>query len=181
VLIKQWILGWLTDCHKTAFGEGFSPTQEVFSSKNYHEFCEALCSANYSNDDPVLSKTIIDRLSKLYLLLTSSLVLQNRGRDLIDEDESEIRSIILGIELHFMPFTSHRFFCSDDSGRLAWVPKRAQTGDVLVVFLGAKVPHLLRLVADGRYKLIGACYLHGCMNDEVIEADQFTVEEFLLV
>lgn len=72
-------------------------------------------------------------------------------------------------------------FCSDDSGRLGCVPRKAQFGDLFVVFLGASVPHLLRPLAHAQYELIGECYLQGCMNDEVMEAGNFATEGFLIV
>jgi Heterokaryon incompatibility protein (HET) len=178
---RKWFLGWLTDCHKTAFGDGFSPTQETFSSQSYRHFCQALCSTRYLNNESPLFNAIIDRISRLYLLLTRDVELQGRGMHSIDEDEKEIISTVFDIDRYVTPLTLHQYFCTDDSGGLAWVPGRAQTGDVLCIFLGAKVPHLLRLVADGRYKLIGACYLHNYMSGEVIEADQLTVQEFVLV
>ena len=179
--ITQWLLDWLTDCHKTAFGDGFSPTQEMFNSQSYRRFCKALCFSNDLENESSFVKTMVDRLSRLYLLLTRSLELQSRASHLVDEDESEIQSTVLGIERFFARFVKHKSLCSDDSGRLAWAPRRAQAGDVFCVFLGAKVPHLLRLVVDGRYELIGACYLQDCMNGEVVEADDFAVQEFVLV
>jgi hypothetical protein len=36
------------------------------------------------------------------------------------------------------------------------------------VFVGATVPFVLRPVGLERYKLVGACYVHGIMDGETI-------------
>jgi hypothetical protein len=179
--VTQWLLDWLADCHKTAFGDEFSPTQEMLNSKSYRRFCKAICHTGDLESESPLVKTIVDRLDRLYLLLSRSLELQSSARPLVNEDESEIQSTIFDLDRYFAPFANYRYLCSDDSGRLAWVPRRARAGDVFCVFHGAKVPHLLRLVPNGQYEMIGACYLQDCMDGEVIKADKFAVDEFVLV
>lgn len=181
LVLKKWLLEWLTDCYKTAFSDGFSPVQEMFSSDNYRKFCKALCYKTGLNNETPLINRIVDCLSKLYLLLTRSLELESRAMDLVDEDEIEFQNAVFDINRYMWMFGMRKFFCSDDSGRLAWVPSRAQAGDVFCVFLGAKVPSLLRQVADGRYELIGACYVQDCMNGEIVVANDFPIEEFVLV
>ena len=181
LLTKQWLLNWLRDCHRTAFGDGFLPTREMFSSERYRRFCQALCVTHYRAVASLLLETTIDRLCKFFMLLTRSLELQSRAERLVDQDESEIISLVFDLDRHVTLLTYSQLFCSDDSGRLAWVPRRTQPGDIFCVFLGAKVPHLLRPIADGRYKLVGECYLHDCMNGEVMEADQYPIEEFVLL
>ena len=153
----------------------------MFNSRSYRRFCKALSFTGDLEIESPLVKTMVDRLSRLYLLLTRSLELQSRARQLVDEDESEIQSTVIDIDRYLGTFATHKYFCSDDSGTLAWVPRRAQASDVFCIFLGAKVPHLLRLVADGRYKLIGECYLQDCMDGEVVEANHIAVQDFVLV
>lgn len=100
---------------------------------------------------------------------------------MVDEEESEVLRTVSDIDRYFAPFANCEYFCSDDSSRLAWVPRRAQAGHVFCVLLGAKVPHLLRLVADGQYKLIGECYLQDCMKGDVVETIHFAAREFGIV
>jgi hypothetical protein len=38
----QWYLDWISDCHKTAFGNDFSPTREIAHSQSYRRFCQGL-------------------------------------------------------------------------------------------------------------------------------------------
>lgn len=175
----QWHLDWSTDCHKIAFGDGFSPTQEMFDSQSYVRFREAFC-CNMQDGSPEI-KRIYDGLSRFYLLVTRSLEPQSRARQLVDEDEREIRSFGFDLDRYVAPFIIYKYFASDDAGRLAWVPRRARAGDVFCVFLGAKVPHLLRPVANGRYELIGECYLQDCMDGKIVDADHIAVQEFVLV
>ena len=49
------------------------------------------------------------------------------------------------------------------------VPEWAEPGDIIVVLMGAEVPYVLRHdPTDGKYTLIGDCYVHGFMDDEVL-------------
>jgi hypothetical protein len=43
-----------------------------------------------------------------------------------------------------------------------------QVGDVVAVLFGARVPFVLRQQQDGRYRLIGDCYVHRMMDGEAI-------------
>lgn len=150
--------------------------QETLSSESYHHFCKALCCEfDWNNDTPPL-KTAVEHLSRLYLLLTKSL--QSQAGEVYD---SELHDIMLLVDRFVTCWSAQRYFCSDDSSRLGWVPRKAQVGDVFCVFLGARVPHLLRPLAHARYELIGECYLQGCMNGEVMEAGNFATEEFVIV
>ena len=178
---KQWIWDWLTDCHEVAFGEEFSPTQGMFESKDYRSFCKALCLTSDDEDEDPLVTEIVDRFANFYTLLTRSLDSQINARQIVDEDESELRETVLDMDRYIASLTAYKHFCSDDSGRLAWVPRRAQTGDVLCVFLGAKVPHLLRPAAEGRYELIGESIVPGCMDGEVMDSDDIAVQDFVLI
>jgi hypothetical protein len=51
---------------------------------------------------------------------------------------------------------------------IGWAPREAEEGDCIFVFLGATVPFVLRPVGFGRYKLVGAYYIHGIMGSETI-------------
>ena len=56
-------------------------------------------------------------------------------------------------------------------GYMALVPADAETGDVVAVFVGAKVPYALRKsagAAASKYRLVGEAYLHGFMHGEAL-------------
>ena len=123
----------------------------------------------------------IDSFVRLYLLLSGSLKLQSGGKNLVDEDESDIQDAVMFIDSYLAPFSAYKYFCCDDAGRFAWVPSRAKTGDLFCIFHGAAVPHLLRSVRGGQSELIGPCFLQGCMDGEVFEGDDFMTKEFIIV
>lgn len=50
---------------------------------------------------------------------------------------------------------------------LGLAPPQALPGDVIVIFLGAPVPHVLRKYG-GHYRLVGECYVHGFMGGEAL-------------
>ncbi len=56
-----------------------------------------------------------------------------------------------------------RRFASTRTGLAGFAPMRAQEGDVVVIIYGSNVPCVLRPGADGRYSLVGECYMHGLM------------------
>lgn len=63
-----------------------------------------------------------------------------------------------------------RQFAVTERGYMSLVPPGTQKGDCLAVFLGARTPHGLRRVDDGRcaYSLFGDAYVHGLMDGEVL-------------
>jgi hypothetical protein len=72
----------------------------------------------------------------------------------------------------FLALTRLRHFAGTVAGLAGYVPKKAREGDTVVMLHGADVPFVLRKKPDGRYLLIGECYLHGIMNGEALEASE---------
>jgi hypothetical protein len=68
-------------------------------------------------------------------------------------------------------------------GYLGLAPESAQHGDLIAVVHGCNFPVVLRQYGS-RYRLVGECYLHGFMNDEISmmekEGKRF-VEKFEIV
>ncbi|KAK3385762.1 heterokaryon incompatibility protein-domain-containing protein [Podospora didyma] len=56
-----------------------------------------------------------------------------------------------------------RRFASTGMGLAGFVPMRAQEGDHVAVLYGSNVPCVLRPTGDGKYSLVGECYMHGLM------------------
>ena len=52
-------------------------------------------------------------------------------------------------------------------GLIGLAPPQAIPGDVIAIFLGAPVPHILRK-KDGYHTLVGECYVHGVMSGEAL-------------
>ncbi|PKS08414.1 hypothetical protein jhhlp_005125 [Lomentospora prolificans] len=76
-----------------------------------------------------------------------------------------------------------RRFAGTDQGLAGWVPKGARKGDVVAVMYGSRVPFILRMAEDGKYRLVGECYIHGLMAGEAITAPEMegNETEFALV
>lgn len=57
----------------------------------------------------------------------------------------------------------------------------ARQGDVIVVFLGAGTPFVVRRIPSSkpsRYWFIGECYIHGIMNEEALERYNINFQDF---
>jgi hypothetical protein len=65
-------------------------------------------------------------------------------------------------------FTWDRDFFASKIGYVGWVPCPAMEGDLICAFYGSRYPFVLR-PHKGMFGLIGACYMHGIMEGEVIE------------
>ena len=71
-----------------------------------------------------------------------------------------------------------RPFCSV-KGYVGLAPSDTLEGDVVVIFLGAKFPYVLRRNDDGTYSFIGESYVHGIMYGELMNSD-LNFEDFTL-
>jgi hypothetical protein len=74
-----------------------------------------------------------------------------------------------------------RRFCFTASGRVGQVPVDSQIGDRICIFLGAKVPFVVRKVNPGDYVLVGECYIHGLMSGEAFDQASIEVQDIKLV
>lgn len=64
---------------------------------------------------------------------------------------------------------SNRSFGRTAQGRYVLGPKVMEKGDVVCVLFGGKMPFVLRPWDDGKFLLVGECYVHGLMQGEAIE------------
>ncbi|KAF2111920.1 heterokaryon incompatibility protein-domain-containing protein [Lophiotrema nucula] len=60
---------------------------------------------------------------------------------------------------------NRRFFRTAE-GMVGLGPGKMEEGDVLCLLFGATVPYILRPVEDGRYRLVGPCYVHDLLDDD---------------
>jgi hypothetical protein len=63
-----------------------------------------------------------------------------------------------------------RAFFTTSEGNIGLCPAKARTGDHICVILGCDAPLVLRQVpdSDGRYHVVGECYVHGLMFGEAL-------------
>ena len=74
-----------------------------------------------------------------------------------------------------------RRFCVTKKGYYGVVPRRAQVGDCICVFVGAKLPFVLRSRDDlESYQALGECYIHGISEGELWDRDDFNTEDIII-
>lgn len=70
------------------------------------------------------------------------------------------------------------------SGYIGMVPLPAQTGDIVAILAGARVPFVLRRAPGSdpnRYLLVGECYIQGIMLGEALVTKDLNFEDLYLV
>ncbi|KAL0933497.1 ankyrin and het domain protein [Colletotrichum truncatum] len=103
-------------------------------------------------------------------------VLQTRIRDQIDNHGMSLRdsdAYYLKEKEAFETFsgahnkwTYNRRFYRSEGGRFGWVVDGTQPGDAVVLFHGCDSTFVVRQTADGTWRIIGDCYIHGLMDGE---------------
>ncbi|KAI1370372.1 heterokaryon incompatibility protein-domain-containing protein [Hypoxylon crocopeplum] len=103
----------------------------------------------------------------------------HEGQDALDHDLESENGVHWYIErlrlLHSRrPFTSK-------TGFVGSVPQSAQPGDIVCIFLGGKIPYVIRRVEDDPeiYVLVGEAYVHGIMKGEFVRSDSEIVHIML--
>ncbi|KAK5997020.1 hypothetical protein PT974_02369 [Cladobotryum mycophilum] len=90
-----------------------------------------------------------------------------------DIDNESLEKYYGNIQRAFAEFTRsygrwpyNRRFFKTASGHFGWAVNGVQPGDVVSVLFGGSYPFVLREQADGKYKIMGDCYLDGFMDGE---------------
>lgn len=65
-------------------------------------------------------------------------------------------------------------FAITENKYMALVPPGTKSGDIIVIFQGSPVPHILRPTGDndGCYFLWGEAYVHGVMHGEAMDSEK---------
>ncbi|OCK77433.1 HET-domain-containing protein [Lepidopterella palustris CBS 459.81] len=137
------------DCEMVAFGEDPKNTRQ-----DRREFIRTLCwdytgqitGAPFSLWDVMQLESFIEKVKE--------------GKKVSLDFGSSFESNILSR----LPLSAGRHFCHTTIGCLGWAPFYAEVSDVIVFFNGAKVPHVLRRKENGRFMLIGDCYVENLMT-----------------
>ncbi|KAK0702808.1 hypothetical protein B0H67DRAFT_595143 [Lasiosphaeris hirsuta] len=149
----------------------------VYSATNeslHHAILRTLICDDDSMTFPASRKTLIDLdLCTFEALCSSELEMQMPSASLISRvagiSEIELRLKSQRAYGLIARRTKGRQFAMSKGGLIMIVPSQAKTGDVIVVFRGARVPYLLRPVPgirERKYTLIGEAYVHGIMQGE---------------
>jgi len=78
----------------------------------------------------------------------------------------------------FRPTTAGSAFAITESGLMGLVPELTEDVDLVCVLPGFEMPLLVGSVegdgGEGRYQLVGPCYIHGIMDGEILLKDYTT-------
>jgi hypothetical protein len=83
---------------------------------------------------------------------------------------------------HLLHACNRRRYFKSLSGRVGLAPEKCQVGDVVCIFEGARVPHVLRRNVDDEqggsrtFSFVGDCYVHGLMESETFDTE--TLRDF---
>ena len=137
--------------------------------KEQQGWCEALIDSQLRSKDSDKEKLFAQIV--LYLDFLNHRVV-GKGHVIPKEylTDPKVQEGISNIHRQFERMThAGRNFCTTKAGRLGWASKRAMEGDIVALLYGSVVPILLRPRQDGKYECLGACYIRGIMDGEVVE------------
>ena len=98
--------------------------------------------------------------------------------------EEDIRSVEKDFHAIFAIYRRWLYrlnFCCTFYDRFAWVPESSEVGDKICIIQGAKVPFVLRQQGNGKYSLLGECWVEGVMRGEALSLPGFKWERISLV
>lgn len=96
----------------------------------------------------------------------------------------EIRSIEMDYDDIWAAHINYLYdkrFCCTSQDRFAWVPKVSDVNDRICIFQGGRVPFVVRPQEDGKYVLVGECYVQGMMTGEALSLPDFRWETISLI
>jgi hypothetical protein len=102
------------------------------------------------------------------------------GRECLAMFDSETKEAVPSTDLvtRFCPTYIHdgRRLAATNRGFLGLVPAGTIPGDLVCILLGAQTPFVLRPSEgpEGRYEVVGECYMHGMMDGELAPAQGWT-------
>ena len=139
-------------------------------SHTSQRFEEALCRTVVCNATPLgepVPKDIVKgyRAYKKTMVMLSQDPPESISEDLLREGvpfQSAISTWIGG-----------RVFGRTSNGYMGMLPSKAAKDDIVCAFMGGVTPFVIRPKKDGFFQLIGACYIHGMMNGEILKLPNF--------
>lgn len=81
----------------------------------------------------------------------------------------------------FATFSNGRHLSETRNGRLGSMPKGTKVGDKICILYGGNLPYVIRPCGDGKYTLVGDCYVHGFMYGEAMDMDGIKTEAIHLL
>lgn len=112
-----------------------------------------------------------------HFLYTAMREIENPKRDWYQEYLSTNNTIAAIISM----WAFRRRFCLTARDRFAWIPEAAECNDKIFIICGARIPFALRPQPDGKYALIGECWIEGLMEGEALNLPDFNWERIYLI
>ena len=110
--------------------------------------------------------------------------IETKVEDLSSGEEPAGAELFDGIEWCIYNLCTGRMFGVTEKGYYGLFLSASKPGDLVCLFDGVRVPLCVREIdEDGeqaRYKLVGACYVHGVMDGETLSLSRDS-ERFILV
>lgn len=75
----------------------------------------------------------------------------------------------------------YHHFCLTSEDRFAWVPWNAEINDKIYIIRNARLPYVLRPQADGKFMLVGECWIQGLMEGEALDLGVVDWEDIYLI
>ena len=150
-----------------------------------HDVYRRVLVANKDNREEEASTSYIENYERMLRLFHIEEQARSpaEGRPPLDFDEEELIALSGSATKYIKSISScisGRKLCVTRKGYIGLVSEDAIEGDTICVFVGADVPFVLRR-CDDRYKLLGDCYIHGIMNEEILEMKDCVIRDIILI
>ncbi len=80
---------------------------------------------------------------------------------------------------HGYSFATRRL-CLTKKGYIGQLPHSAAVDDLICIFLGSCVPHVLRMMDDKTFQVVGDAHVHGVMQGEVMRQGGIRIQDLIL-
>jgi len=133
------------------------------------------------NDSPAPSSTwegirgLGTKISTSWKLFTMMMKMSWKAGVMTQQEKSSAP-----FEKAFKRYSFGRKFFTTTNGYMGWLPSEVRKDDRICYFDGCKLPFVIR-PCEGRYELVGDCYLHGLMHDPPQGLDMSMLETIILI
>lgn len=163
------IVQWLEECMslvplklglvRDAADSALNPLLRTFACNGVHGGHQLGRLLHWPRDHTTDLRRDLEKLSDVYESIND---LSNTQQSLLDP-VTELASKL------YPAITDRQFFQTRGRKRLGWVSKRAKKDDAVCVLYGGAVPFVLREQHNGRWRIVGECYVDGYMEGQAME------------
>jgi hypothetical protein len=132
---------------------------DAFENCRFDAYCRTLCADQFSDYYPSISDNL-PTLQASKNALQAALV----G----DIDDFELTPAVWAFLIVVADVTKGRQLFTTKGGHIGLCPHSTKPDDQISVVLGCPAPLILRPSADGRYQIVGECYVLGFMAGEAL-------------